>query len=124
MNLRTLFLLFAIPLAGHSAESLTNEVIHLWTNGAPGFEDRKDIPEVAVTYKVNHINNPSVTLFLPPKEKATGAAVLVFPGGGNAELGFVPEGIEAGRYFASNGVAARSASSYVAPIRSGTCVVR
>jgi len=99
-------LLAVIPWAAGAAGQPNFEVIHLWTNGAPGFEDRKDIPEVAVSYKVNHINNPSVTLFLPPKEKATGAAVLIFPGGGNTELGFVPEGIEAGEYFASNGVAA------------------
>jgi acetyl esterase/lipase len=98
--------LMALPVAAPAAGGPAPEVIHLWTNGAPGFEDRKDIPELAVSYKVNHINNPSVTLFLPPKEKATGAAVLVFPGGGNSELGFVPEGIEAGQFFASNGVAA------------------
>jgi acetyl esterase/lipase len=104
MRLVAFSLFIAVSFAGRGADA--PEVIHLWTNGAPGFEDRKDIPEVAVTYKVNHINNPSVTLFLPPKEKATGAAVLIFPGGGNSELGFVPEGIEAGQYFASNGVAA------------------
>jgi acetyl esterase/lipase len=102
-------LLFAIPFVALGAGGPAPEVIHLWTNGAPGFEDRKDIPEVAVSYKVNHINNPSVTLFLPSKEKATGAAVVIFPGGGNSELVFIPEGIEAGQYFASYGVAAFAA---------------
>ncbi len=81
-------------------------MIHLWPGGAPGFEQRKDIPEQAASYWVKNINNPSVTVFLPPKEKATGAAVILCPGGGFHELGFVPEGIEAARYFTSIGVAA------------------
>ncbi len=32
------------------------------------------------------INNPTITVFLPPKEKATGAAVVIAPGGGFREL--------------------------------------
>ena len=81
-------------------------VIHLWPNGAPGFEPQKDIPEQAASYWVKNINNPSLTVFLPPKEKATGAAVILCPGGGFRELGFVPEGIQAAEYFNSIGVAA------------------
>jgi acetyl esterase/lipase len=81
------------------------QVVHLWTNGAPGFESRKDIPEQAASYWVKDVNNPSVTVFLPPKEKATGAAVIVCPGGGFSELGFVPEGIDAAKFFNSIGVA-------------------
>jgi len=81
-------------------------VIHLWPNGAPGFEQRKDIPEQAASYWVKNVNNPSLTVFLPAKEKATGAAVILCPGGGFRELGFVPEGIQAAEYFNSIGVAA------------------
>jgi acetyl esterase/lipase len=81
-------------------------VIHLWEKGAPGFEDRANIPEVAVSYKVNQINNPSVTVFAPAKDKVNGAAVIILPGGGHTELGFVPEGIEPGKFFANLGVTA------------------
>jgi acetyl esterase/lipase len=81
-------------------------VVRLWANGAPGFESRKDIPEQAASYWVKDVNNPSVTVFLPPKEKATGAAVIVCPGGGFSELGFVPEGIEAAKFFNGIGVTA------------------
>lgn len=81
-------------------------VIHLWPNGAPGFEARKDIPEQAASYWVKNVNNPSLTVFLPPRDKVTGAAVILCPGGGFSELGFIPEGINAAKYFNSIGVAA------------------
>jgi hypothetical protein len=34
-------------------------VIPLWKNGAPGFEDRKDIPGQSKDWWVKCINNPS-----------------------------------------------------------------
>jgi acetyl esterase/lipase len=98
-------IILAIPVTLMAQQS-PPQVVHLWTNGAPGFESRKDIPEQAASYWVKNVNNPSVTVFLPPKEKATGAAVIICPGGGFAELGFVPEGIDAAKFFNSIGVAA------------------
>jgi acetyl esterase/lipase len=82
------------------------KVIPLWENGAPGFESRKDIPETAKDYWVRNINNPSITVFLPPKEKANGCAVIVAPGGGFHELVFDAEGKQAAEFFNSIGVAA------------------
>ena len=56
-------------------------VIYLWKDGAPGFENRKNEPEQAKDWWVKNINNPSLTVYLPPKEKANGAAVIICPGG-------------------------------------------
>ena len=101
--------ILAVPMLARAQGTPTagaGTVVHLWANGAPGFEQRKDIPEQAASYWVKNVNNPSLTVFLPPKGKATGAAVILCPGGGFSELGFVPEGIEAARYFNSIGVAA------------------
>ena len=80
------------------------EVIHLWKNGAPGFEERKDIPEMAQDYWVRNINNPSVTVFMPPAGKANGCAVVVAPGGGFRELVFDAEGRQAAEFLNSLGV--------------------
>jgi acetyl esterase/lipase len=82
------------------------QVVPLWPNGAPGFENRRNEPEAAKDYWVKNIHNPSITVFLPPKEKATGAAVVICPGGGHRELVFNAEGVDAARYLNSIGVAA------------------
>ena len=81
-------------------------VIPLWPNGAPGFESRKDIPEEAASYWVKNINNPTLTVFLPLKEKANGAAVVICPGGGFRELVYGAEGVDPAKYFNNLGVAA------------------
>lgn len=99
-------LLTLIPVLTLAQEPPSSEVIHLWPNGAPGFESRKDIPEQAASYWVKNINNPSITTFLPPKDKSSGAAVVICPGGGFRELVFEAEGVQAAKYFNSVGVAA------------------
>jgi acetyl esterase/lipase len=80
--------------------------IPLWAGGAPGFEARRNEPTVAKDYWIRNIHNPTITAFLPPKEKATGAAVVICPGGGHRLLVYRPEGEEPARYLSNLGVAA------------------
>jgi acetyl esterase/lipase len=88
--------------------------IPLWANGAPGSEARKDEKErsdwrqepdivFAVTY---NIHNPSITPFLPSKDQATGAAIVVAPGGGHMFLTMDREGYDVGKWLADHGIAA------------------
>jgi acetyl esterase/lipase len=95
---------FLIPLS--VAAQPEPEVIHLWQNGAPGFESRKDEPEQAKDYWVKNINNPSITVYAPPPGKANGCAVIVAPGGGFRELVFNAEGKQAAEFLNSLGVTA------------------
>ncbi|HEY3861379.1 MAG TPA: alpha/beta hydrolase [Verrucomicrobiae bacterium] len=81
-------------------------VVPLWPNGAPGFESRRDEPERIRNGSVENINNPSLTVFLPPAGKANGAAVLIFPGGGFRQVVFNSEGVEPAHYWNDLGVAA------------------
>jgi acetyl esterase/lipase len=106
--MKTLFavLATAVALCVTASAQTPPQVVPLWNNGAPGFEKLKDVPEQAQDYWVRNVNNPSITVFLPPKEKATGAAVLIAPGGGFRELVFNGEGKQAAEFLNSIGVAA------------------
>jgi acetyl esterase/lipase len=84
----------------------TQTEIHLWPNGAPGFENRKDEPTQAKDWWIKNIHNPSVTVYTPPAEKSTGTAVLICPGGGHRELVYNAEGKDAADYFTNIGVTA------------------
>jgi acetyl esterase/lipase len=82
------------------------EQIPLWPNGAPGFEDRKDTAEIKETFYIRNVHNPSLTVFLPPAEKATGAVIVVCPGGGHRFLTIDAEGRNPAQFFSNLGVAA------------------
>jgi acetyl esterase/lipase len=87
------------------------QVVPLWEKGAPGFEDRKDEKEKREVqksgeYKVTNVHNPYLTVFLPPKDQATGAAVILAPGGGHRELWVLHEGENVAKWLAEHGVAA------------------
>lgn len=99
-------LAISVALSVAASAQPSPQVISLWNNGAPGFEKLKDAPEQAQDYWVRNVNNPSITVFLPPKEKATGAAVVIAPGGGFRELVFNAEGKQAAEFLNSIGVAA------------------
>ena len=97
-------ILFVSPVPDRPAE------IPLWAAGAPGSEG-KTAPEAVVTsasgeLSVSSIHNPSITPYLPPKEKATGAAILVIPGGGHRVLAITHEGYNVAEWLRDRGVAA------------------
>jgi endo-1,4-beta-xylanase len=89
--------------------------IKLWPNGAPGSEGIT-APEVSKPstaainaklpgqFTVTHY--PSLYVFLPPKGKATGVAMVVGPGGGHTQLVMEKEGYEIADWLNSQGIAA------------------
>jgi endo-1,4-beta-xylanase len=103
----------AIPSTPPS-ESAHPAAIALWEGGAPGFAARKDEAE-HVSYRqekdivfpvISNVQNPSITPFLPAKGKATGAAVIIAPGGGNWFHTIDREGYDLARLLADHGIAA------------------
>lgn len=76
----------------------------------------KDIPggiKAAVEEKYDTANrlafkveNPTITAYIPKKDKATGAAVLICPGGGYGVLVIGKEGYDIAEYLSSQGIAA------------------
>jgi endo-1,4-beta-xylanase len=110
-GLVTTLLLSALVLVGRAAADDPRPEIPLWPNGAPGFEGRKDEKEVhsaqrSGEYKVTNVHNPTLTVFLPPREKVTGAAVVLCPGGGHRELWVLHEGENEAKWLNDRGVAA------------------
>ena len=84
----------------------------LWANGAPGSEGMAGKQELVVPAKpgdsthLSQIHNPSLLVYLPPKGKATGAAMIVAPGGGHRFLSIDTEGTNVAEWLSSIGVAA------------------
>lgn len=105
IQLRFSFLLFLVIIPNFLFAQAHSIVLHLWEKGAPGFENRKDEPEKGDKY-ISNIHNPSITVFLPEKGKATGAAVLIMPGGGHRMLVINSEGREPAAFFTKLGIAA------------------
>jgi acetyl esterase/lipase len=98
----TIYLLIILPAAVLAQDG--SVVIPLWAKGAPGFESRRNEPEQAKDYWVKNINNPSLTVFLPPAGKANGAAVVICPGGGHRLLVYTAEGVEPAKYLSNLGI--------------------
>jgi endo-1,4-beta-xylanase len=85
-------------------------VVLLWPNGAPGSEGKTARENVRINENGEHIvssiHRPSITLFLPAKDTATGAAVIIAPGGGHRELWMDHEGYSVAQWLGEHGVAA------------------
>jgi len=63
-------------------------------------------PQGGDNRSIRNVSNPTLTPFLPDPAKATGAAVIVAPGGGFYMLSIDSEGYKAARWLADHGVAA------------------
>ena len=93
MKFSILLFLSAITVLTAIARAQTAPIV-LWENGAPN----------AVGKEAQDI--PTITPFLAPKDRATGAAVLVLPGGGYARLSDVKEGSAVAEWLNSLGISA------------------
>jgi acetyl esterase/lipase len=65
----------------------------LWPDGAPGAKGQAEG------------DKPTLTIYLPPQDKATGAAIVICPGGGYGHLAMDHEGHQIGQWLNSFGVA-------------------
>jgi acetyl esterase/lipase len=80
-------------------------VITIWPEGVPGL--RADASAEKVENElVSNVHQPTLTYFAAPAARATGAAVIICPGGGYGILAWEKEGVEPARWFNSLGVAA------------------
>jgi acetyl esterase/lipase len=110
-TIRTALVLFTLTAVSHAAEP----AVPLWPKTAPG--ENGDIgserdttgPNGALVagrrvIRLGNVSVPTLTVYRPSKEKDTGAAVLVFPGGGYSILALDLEGTEICEWLNSIGV--------------------
>jgi acetyl esterase/lipase len=101
--MKKLFVLVLISI--FSTTLFAQKTMKLWTgdipfsNGTIGEEEYKDPGHVL------NIQDPTITVYLPEKEKATGAAVVICPGGGYRLLAIQHEGHDVAKWFNEFGVA-------------------
>jgi acetyl esterase/lipase len=82
----------------------------LWPGGAPGSAGKTGTETVRINehgeHIVSNVNVPTLTVYLPARGKAPGAAVIVLPGGGHTELWMDHEGKNIAQYLSRRGVSA------------------
>jgi acetyl esterase/lipase len=96
-------------LAAAMLPAQTN-VVMLWPNGAPGSENwtQKEAEYTAGNSGLKAVRNvakPSITVYLPSAETATGTSVIVAPGGSFTHLSWDSEGTLVAEWLQRHGVA-------------------
>jgi acetyl esterase/lipase len=90
--------------------------IPIWPGIAPGsagstlVEEYHDRPitngtDVSRDRSVSGVTKPMLTVYLPTRQQATGAAVVICPGGGFSHLAIDKEGHDVARWLQSHGIA-------------------
>lgn len=107
--MRTLLVCCALVLAAPAFGQIPAE-IPLWTEVAPGSEGKTgdEVIEKSASgeLRVTNVHRPSLTPYLPPRDKATGVAILIIPGGGHRQLVMTHEGYNPAEWFRERGIAA------------------
>lgn len=89
-----LMLVFAVWSAGGAIVSAAGpDAVPLWPNGAPHARDDRES------------DTPSIRVYLPDAQRATGCGIVICPGGGYGILATDHEGHQVARWLAEQGVA-------------------
>jgi acetyl esterase/lipase len=93
-------LLLILPFASRSQEIINLYSSKISNSKATGMQ------ETFSSGMYKGVTIPTLEIYLPEKEKATGVAVVICPGGGYSVVVYQGEGISTAKEFANNGVAA------------------
>ncbi|MEO6719159.1 MAG: alpha/beta hydrolase [Ferruginibacter sp.] len=89
--------------------AISQTVIPLYKGAIPNSKPSKDEEKVEMRDGIeitSKISRPTLKIFLPAKEKATGAAVVICPGGGYGINASSHEGTDVAKEFVKSGIAA------------------
>ena len=103
--LSPLMLLVAVSLARTEDKP---EVLNVWPGTPPGenkpIAEEKATKSKGVVTGITNVSKPTLSVFRPVKDKDTGAAVIVCPGGGYSFLAWAHEGEDVAAWLNSIGV--------------------
>src|SRR5215831_3292691 len=103
------YLLYTMLLLITTGTACSQTVIPLYKdsipNAKPGPDEEKSETKDGKE-RISNISRPTLTIFLPPADKATGTAVVICLGGGYAINKFTHEGTEVAKRFNEMGIAA------------------
>ena len=102
--MKTLKICFAL-LFVCSLNIKAQQIIDLYPGAIPNSKE-SDVKETERSGMFSGVTKPTLEIYLPEKDKNTGAAVVICPGGGYAVVVYQAEGIRTAKEFAENGVAA------------------
>ncbi len=107
--MKTVFVAFLTTVLAVVASAAEPQVVPLWTNGAPGSEGKMGDEKVQVQPSgervISNVHRPSITLYLPAKDAATGVGIVIAPGGGHSTLWADHEGHNLAEWLAERGIA-------------------
>jgi acetyl esterase/lipase len=81
------------------------EIVQLYPGAVPNSK-KTEKKETFNSGMFRGVTTPTLEAYLPLKEKATGAAVIIIPGGSYAVVVYQGEGISTAKQFANNGITA------------------
>lgn len=99
----------ATTLYGEDSLNIPQPEVTLWSDtelGTVASGKEKWNPSTDGFHRITDIHKPSMFVFLPPKEKANGAAVVICPGGGHRYLVMDLEGSSVAERLNAMGIAA------------------
>lgn len=96
-------LFFCLQLA---LSSLAQQTIPLYSGEIPNALSVPDEETANVGKSVVNVSRPTISIYLPPKDKANGTAVIVCPGGGYGTLVMKREGYDVAEALNKLGIAA------------------
>ena len=105
-------ILLVLGLSAASLQSMAQtEIIDLWPKGkVPNFKtssvEEKSVTDANGILRISGVTVPTITAYIAPKEKATGAAVMICPGGGYGILAASHEGSDFAKWFNERGISA------------------
>jgi acetyl esterase/lipase len=91
-----------------SSGAMAQEIIHLYAGPIPNAKvhDVKEVAAQSASPVIRKVINPTLELYMPEKEKSTGTAVVICPGGSYKVIVYQGEGVRTAKEFAQRGVAA------------------